>query len=221
MMKVFSKMNTLANMFLILVCIQGNVNAQKFEGKIKYIEQTQNNGQFLKTSYDTVSLWVKDNKIKIFNTLFPDNEVYVLNKKVYYVNTHQEKIKCDISSDSAFKLIEKRNRSLLQTRYKETILSYPCQKFSLKERTNLGTEFYDFWISDKWSVGQSWSYYVMENIGIVLKFSINIQNGNVYSIASEIVPMKLDDKQFELPNYPIVEVDMARLTGAYIHEKEK
>jgi hypothetical protein len=190
--------------------------AQKFEGKIVYVSQISTKNQISPDIYDTLTILIKGKNCKFWHSspIF-SSIIYNLDKKQFYVDERFKKIKFDIS-DTLGALEERKISKLSQTKYKEKIKKYQCQKYILNETTNLGKEYTEFWITSKWLVDISCSHFLMKDIGISLKYVGNYPSGKMVIVVSEIVPMILDDKIFELPSYPIEKVDMSKLAKAYI-----
>jgi hypothetical protein len=206
-------------LMLLLLSLSIVSNAQNFEGKIVYVSQMSGKKQSSQAFCDTLTIFIKGNNCKSghSNPIFSSNTSYVLENKQFYVDERFKKIKFDIS-DTLGILREKKTDNLLQTKYKEKIKSYQCQKYILEEKNMQGKEYTEFWITNKWTVDQSYSYYLMKGIGIALKVVGDYPSGKMVQIATEITPMKLDDKLFELPDYPIERVDMSKLAKAYLKE---
>lgn len=194
--------------------------AQKFEGKIVYVvkynykDPTKVHFNFT----DTVILFIKDGMLIKTNSRLSENRFFILMNKSFYVNDFTRHIKKDTSE--TIQDLEQLNSNLLQTKYKENINGYECIRFDLKEKTNSGINYSSFWITNKWELELSIGSFIFKELGISIKSKGNFPNCIVEINAIEISPIQLEDKFFELPDYPIHQVNMKNLSKKFVPENE-
>lgn len=199
---------------LYLFFFIGFINAQNFEGRIDYLflnKPTSTSINFFEEFY------IKNDKAKTQRYL---NEIkfngYSLNiKNSYYnVNVLEEKIGKNFKSLS-INNIQKKDVNLKKLNKKEIILGYNCTIYKENRNTIFGKDIVFYSIADSLKADKSNGSRNVKNGRIVLKH-IQKTDGGTYEVeAIEVKEMKLDDKLFELPDYPIKEVDFEKLSKQY------
>ncbi|MBN1251318.1 MAG: hypothetical protein JXR51_16125 [Bacteroidales bacterium] len=188
--------SVLLPMFLFSVLIK----AQTFEGLIQY--QSRQQGHIMTSEY-----FIKNSKSKI--QLYLDDIAFSgyslnLGSDLYNISELNKLIK-----KSKNKIV-KGNIKLMKNKKKELILGYTCTLYEEERDTPYGNIIY--YISDSLKANNQNGSKRVRNGRIVLK---SVQS--TYEVeAIEIKKMKLEDKLFELPDYPIEEVDFEKLTKQYV-----
>ena len=181
------------------------INAQTFEGLIIY-----QSSHLLHIS--TTKVFIKDDKIR--TQIYIDNQPvsnYSLNLsgKLYIISD----IKESIIKNKQKKEVENIKR---MPKKRESILGYACSLYKENRNTPYGKDIIINFISDSLKTDKKLYSSFVKNGHIVLK-SIQKKDGYEYiNEAVEILPKKLDNSFFELPDYPIKEVDMRTLAVPYI-----
>ncbi len=183
------------------------INAQTFEGLIIY-----QSSHLLHIS--TTKVFIKDDKIR--TQIYIDSQPvsnYSLNLsgKLYIISD----IKESIIKNKQKKEVENIKR---MPKKRESILGYACSLYKENRNTPYGKDVMIYYIADSLKVKNSSTNSVCKNGRIVLK-SIQKKDGYEYiNEAVEVLPMKLDNSLFKLPDYPIKEVNMRTVAAPYISE---
>ena len=182
------------------------VNAQTFEGKIQYIS--------LYLDHKTIAnVFIKDNKCRTKRYL-DDIPLtgYTMNlgSNWYRISDLQELIK----NEKTKKV--NGNIKLMKNKNKELILGYTCTLYKEKRNTPYGKDIMIYYIADSLKANNQNGSGNVRNGRIVLKSIQKIEGGTYETEAIDIKEMKLDDKFFELPDYPIKEVDFEKLSKQYV-----
>jgi hypothetical protein len=191
------------NILLLLFCISFiNSNAQLFQGKIDYKYTGINKNIIInKTKF------IKDSRCKYksqINNMESSTYSIIIGDKLFIINDNKR----NILQDTSFSIIAE--SGLIKLKKEESILGYKCSVYKKKDGTASNKNVV-YWI-----VAKSLSTNVKDpniaiNGKIILKTILKTEKGTYVNEAVEIIPMKLDDKLFELPDYPIKKVDMSKM----------
>ncbi len=214
---------------LITICFSKFIsNAQSFEGKIiiktefyKNIPNT-NISENQASTIDTSVFYIQNDKFRSSSLTFNKFSYTIqLHNKNYFVEEKSKTIIYDTGSDSTIKIFNNLSHSLKQKRSKKKIIGYPCVEYDFIIKSKIdGKLSKSAWISNSLQFEQSYFEFFIKDIGLVIRSISKFKSGIAYQDVIEVLPMKLDTKIFELPNYPVEEVDMAKKAKAFINNNE-
>ena len=190
-----------AQTLLILLIVFTSLSAQTFEGKIIYKN---------KLKYATIisTLFIKGDSCRVKRSI-NNSEVHrytlVINNQSYIVDENTHNILKDTSNS-----ILANNLDLIELKKKETIQGYDCSIYKENKKA----------VNDKNGIYLSVANSLFTNIKItslavngkiILKSILKTSDYEYINEAVEVLPMKLDNSLFELPNYPIRKVNMENM----------
>ncbi len=181
------------------------ISAQSFEGKIQYIRFANDhifvNDVFIKGHKCKTQLYIDDIKIPIYSLLLGSVRFNISDLKELIKKQKNKTVKGNIK--------------LMRNRKKELILGYTCRLYKEKRDTPYGKDIMIYYIADSLKANNQNEALYVRNGRLVLKFVQKTERGIYENEAIEIKEMKLDDKFFELPDYPIKEVDFEKISKQY------
>jgi hypothetical protein len=207
--------------FLLLFFFSPLIFSQEFEGILTYKNEfypripnygIQNNGQ---KSIDTVFLFYKEGKIKILMP-FLHGMILCLGDEEYYV--FQKELVRHAGYKNDLEKLDSISFYIKKTRHKEKVLRYECEKYEvLPDYYGDGYESISFWSTNLLKLGKiNVNNYYFKDFGVVFKSIMKFEAGIHIEQLIDIKQTGLDNKIFELPDYPIREVDMNKLSKQYV-----
>jgi hypothetical protein len=192
---------------------------QSFEGIIKYEDQFISNKLDKPNRTDTLTLYIKNGKLR---SQLGNNGRFVLliNDSSYFVNHSYSSITKDISYSPNRVGENEKFQSVRQSGEKEKIAGYTCKKYKRIRDINGIEEISSLWIADSLKTSLNFGYELYKDYGIALKVVLKFDIGTNITTVVMVKPTILDDKLFDLPDYPIKAVNMEKLSNQYIKEKK-
>jgi len=196
--------------FLIsyIFLISNSICAQFFEGKVTYksthkahttIDESHIKGNRLKTQ-----LYIDGLALPVFSISI-DKERFSINETNLVIKKRKNKL-------------EYTNSEYKRLRKKETVLGYECSIYKQKRHTPYGEDIMFYSVADSLKVDNKYGNHWVLNNRIILKSVQKTENGSYPVEAIELKAMQLNDSIFELPDYPIIEVDFEKLSKKVIKE---
>lgn len=185
-----------------------SISAQSFEGEIKYEHSYE--GHII-----IAEAFIKENKCKTqryVDGIRLSTHSLSLGRDWYSISGAQELIK-----KNKYKTVNEQIK-LIKGKKKGLILGYTCTVYKEKRDTPYGKDIMIYYLADSLKAYNQNGLQYIRNGRIVLKRIQKTERGIYEDEAIEIKEMKLDDKLFELPDYPIIEVDFEKLSKQYIKE---
>jgi hypothetical protein len=191
--------------------------SQEFEGMLTYVTVFTPKFEYGMTQNRNYTFYIlyKQKKIKILKPFLRGNSL-ILDEEAYYYLDNQD----ILAHHTGFKADKNRMDSLpyfaRKTKYKKKILGYDCEKYEV-EPDFFGSDYesFEIWTNDSLKIGQtSFALLYYKDIGLVFKSIQKFTKFTVYTNLIGIKPMKLDDGIFELPDYPINDIDMREMVKA-------
>jgi hypothetical protein len=207
--------------FVLLVILNTpTIYSQDFEGVINYLI-IYNGINMNNTSY--AEIYCKNKNLK---TIFINDEngngsryTISISGQNYFVDNINRLIKLEITTDSD-EIKNSGLKHLKKLKKTEKILGYQCIGYGYKKNSKYMNTETEFLITDSISANYTMAF-MIKDLGIVLKRVDKLKNGNLTILATHIISKKLDDKIFELPDYPIEKVDFNNLAEPYLQIQDK
>ena len=197
-------MNKKAIILILFVIFEIYSIAQTFEGKITYwgVYGSHNVERYFFIQGDKYRSEMNLNNLEL--------PVYILynGSFCYYISDIYQNISKDTSNINARYKIRK-------TKKEETILGYKCSVYRSIRNTDFGKDTLLLYVADSLKTGIDEQTGISYSGKIILK-QVQLKNGKKYvSQAVEIKKEQFSDELFELPDYPVEEVDMRKMAGKY------
>jgi len=185
---------------LLFIPLFNSVTAQTFEGIIKF-QAFKITNEKKKPYYDETN-YIKESSLKSFmidDRLFRDTNIYLLenSKSTFTINHNNKTISNDTSRCNSYYDF----KDLKKTKKKKDILGYNCTLFK-------GDKM-EYWITKDLTTKINYGFEYWKEYGTTLEMKTYLPNNTVIiKEATEIIPQKLSDEFFSLPDYPITKVSM-------------